>query len=496
VAIAASVVPFLLLFILTPVSPEDVFSVGVIPFICSVGAVMVRILLQAYRFRYFIKHFIGPNLSSTGKIMEARMAGEFVTQTTPSYVGGEIVRIAWLIKNGVSTGDAAWVATTEIIADVFAGTILAFIAGALALFHGGTFIGIVVILVTIPTFSFWFLVVFFSAHRNLQLPQFATRLLQRFLTKERTLRIVTSTNIALSDLCKMSRTHFKSKKSVKVFTVGMAMTFVAFLFQGVSFYVLANAVHEQIGLLESLMATSASTALATMPITIGGSGLAELGIWAYISNLGGIPHFADILNDSQLSVVIAWRIATYHIPLVIMWVCLMKITIGKRSITKKRPEDSKAGKDSDNGSNVSTNGENKTESPKNYSSNNSPENISARALSPPSSWSESNDDPQHNLHSYTNSFSSSHPKEMSYLTKEENKSQSRIGRSGVEGKNAEDEEIIDIPLETKSTRSPSNIPKHFDNVSKKDNVNSIKNDNNPKNLRKKDSTDDSEKGKD
>ena len=85
---------------------------------------------------------------------------------------------------------------------------------------------------------------------------------------------------------------------------------------------------------------------------------------------------------------------------------------------------------------------------------------------------------------------------MSYLTKEENKSQSRIGRSDVEEKNAEDEEIIDIPLETKSTRSPSNIPKHFDNVSKKDNVNSIKNDNNQKNLRKKDKTDDSEKGKD
>ena len=127
---------------------------------------------------------------------------------------------------------------------------------------------------------------------------------------------------------------------------------------------------------------------------------------------------------------------------------------------------------------------------KNYSSNKSPENISAAA------WSESNDIPQQNLHSYTNSFSSSHPKEMSYLTKEENKSRSRIGRSGVEGKNAEDEEIIDIPLETKSTRSPSNIPKHFDNVSKKDNVHSIKNDNNQKNLRKKDKTDDSEKGKD
>ena len=437
-AIAASVVPFLFLFILTPVSPEDVFSVGVIPFICSVGAVMVRILLQAYRFRYFIKHFIGPNLSSTGKIMEARMAGEFVTQTTPSYVGGEIVRIAWLIKNGVSTGDAAWVATTEIIADVFAGTILAFIAGALALFHGGTFIGIVVILVTIPTFSFWFLVVLFSAHRNIQLPHFATRLLQRFLSTERSLRIVTSTNIALSDLCKMSRTHFKSRKSVKVFSVGIAMTFVAFLFQGLSFFVLATAVHEHIGLLESFMATSASTALATLPITIGGSGLAELGIWAYISNLGGIPHFADILNDSQLSVVIAWRIATYHIPLVIMWICLMKITIGKGSITI-RPKD---GKTSDDGNNIGTNGENDTESPKIYSSNESPENSSS-SLSSSSSYSQSNDDQLHKPGSDKHSF---------YLRP--------------------------------PPGTPSDIPQHLDTISKKDTVDRIKNDNKQDNFKK------------
>ena len=494
-AIAASIVPFLILFILTPVSPEDVFSVGVIPFICSVGAVMVRILLQAYRFRYFIKHFIGPNLSSTGKIMVARMAGEFVTQTTPSFVGGEIVRIAWLVKNGVSTGDAAWVATTEIIADVFAGTVLAFMAGALALFHGGTFIGIVVILVTIPIFSFWFLVVLFSAHRNIQLPHFATKLLQRFLSTERSLRIVASTNIALSDLCKMSRTHFKSRKSVKVFSVGIAMTFVAFLFQGLSFFVLANAVHEHIGLLESLMATSASTALATLPITIGGSGLAELGVWAYISNLGGIPHFADILNDSQLSVIIAWRIATYHIPLVIMWICLMKITIGKGSITI-RSSNSKDGKTSDDGNNIGTNGENDTESPKIYSSNESPENSSPSSLSPSSSYSQSNDDALHKPGSDKHSFSSRHPKDMSYLSKEENISQSSIRKRNEDGGDGKDEQIMDTSLETKSTRTPSDTPQHLDTVSKKDTVDSIKNDNKQDNLKKNDKTDDSENGKD
>ena len=81
------------------------------------------------------------------------------------------------------------------------------------------------------------------------------------------------------------------------------------------------------------MATSASTAVASLPITIGGSGLAELGIWAYISNLSGIPELGDITGDPRLTVIIAWRIATYHVPLVIMWIAIMRLALGKVSTT-------------------------------------------------------------------------------------------------------------------------------------------------------------------
>ena len=335
IAVAVSLVPFLLLFAFTPVSPADVFSVGVLPFLLSVSAVMVRILLQAYRFRYFINHFIGPNISTTFKTMNARIGGEFVTQTTPSFIGGEIVRIAWLVKNGVSTGKAAWVATAEIISDVFVGSILAFIAGVVAIFSGGSFIGILIIVVAIPTFGFWFSVVVLSANRNIQLPKFSLSLIKRFLSKERSDHLIHSTNVTLADLCKMSRENFTSFNSVKVLSVGMAITFVAFVFQGLSFLVLAQAVGEQVGFFQSFMATSAATALSTLPITIGGSGLAELGVWAYITNISSIPHLTDVLNSTQLSVIIAWRIATYQIPLVIMWIALMRITIGKDSIANQ-----------------------------------------------------------------------------------------------------------------------------------------------------------------
>jgi uncharacterized protein (TIRG00374 family) len=304
---------------------------GVVPFVAASAAAITKMMLQALRFKYFIRRFLGYDVASTGKTVAARLAGEFVTQTTPSYIGGEFVRIAWLSRNGVSPGKAAWVATMEIIADVFVGSVLAFIAGALAIYRGGSVVGIAVILVTIPTFAVWLSLVLFSAKRTLRLPSFSQKIAEKFLSKKRAENLINAANTAIADLCNMSRENFNSKKSVTTFAVGIAITVAAFVFQGLSFMVLADAVESRIGLFDSLMATSASTAVANLPITIGGSGLAELGIWAYLANLSGIPNLADVVKDSQLSVIIAWRIATYHVPLVLAWIALMKITVRKIS---------------------------------------------------------------------------------------------------------------------------------------------------------------------
>ena len=323
------------MLLFTHISPEDIFAVGAIPFVISCVAVMGRIMLQAFRFKYFIREFIGRDVGSTANTISARLAGEFVTQTTPSYVGGELVRIAWLTRKGVPAGKAAWLATMEIIADVLVGTMLGFIAGAVAIYNGASFIGIIVILIAIPTFVFWLVLIIFSARYILHLPSFSLALLQKFVAKERADRIVNSVNDAIGDLCKMSRDNFNSAKSIKTFAAGIVITFASFIFQGLSFMVLANAVGSDVGLFDSLMATSASTILATLPITIGGSGLAELGLWAYVSDLNSVPDLDDILKDSQLSVVIVWRIASYHVPLVIMWIALMK-TIGKAPLRDTR----------------------------------------------------------------------------------------------------------------------------------------------------------------
>jgi hypothetical protein len=67
--------------------------------------------------------------------------------------------------------------------------------------------------------------------------------------------------------------------------------------------------------------------------------------------LSGIPNLDDVVNDSQLNVIIAWRIATYHVPLVITWIALMKITVYRVSAPNIRQpvrgnEDKKPGNES------------------------------------------------------------------------------------------------------------------------------------------------------
>ena len=49
-------------------------------------------------------------------------------------------------------------------------------------------------------------------------------------------------------------------------------------------------------------------------------GLPNLAFGHTLRIWSGIPNLEDVVTDSQLNVIIAWRIATYHVPLVITWI--------------------------------------------------------------------------------------------------------------------------------------------------------------------------------
>lgn len=98
------------------------------------------------------------------------------------------------------------------------------------------------------------------------------------------------------------------ERNLGLILVNILLTLLGALFLAGSLQVLLNAVGVEIDLLAAMIIVFASVALSTLPVTIGGSGLSEVG--AAFSALA-------FYSENPWGAVVAWRIATYHIPLLL-----------------------------------------------------------------------------------------------------------------------------------------------------------------------------------
>lgn len=325
IAVIASIIPLVIIALLLDVGPEDIFAVGIVPFVLASSAAFAKLVIQGVRFNYYAKSFVG-QVGSVGKNIEVRIGSEFVTLTTPSYTGGEFVRVAWLYKKGVHAGKGMWVITTEVISDVLVGSILAYIAAFLAFIAENYLIATGIVVITTPVFAAYMTLLILSSKRILQMPRVTLPVLTRFVGSAKGEKWTYTMNDILKVLCEMARENLHSS-SIKIFAVGLALTFVGASLHALTFMVLANTT-ASVGFFESLMAVAAGVAIGTLPISPGGSGLTEVGIGYYLNTFGIDPV-------SFGSVIIAWRLASYHVTLLISWIALMKTTVGK--IKKDKP---------------------------------------------------------------------------------------------------------------------------------------------------------------
>ena len=92
--------------------------------------------------------------------------------------------------------------------------------------------------------------------------------------------------------------------------------------------IIAVSVGFAVGFFESIMAVMGANAIGNLPITVGGSGLAEFGIVAYLNDLN---PFNLVIPDGGLewNAVIGWRIATYYVPIAITWILLVKLALSR-----------------------------------------------------------------------------------------------------------------------------------------------------------------------
>lgn len=315
VGVALSVVILVLISVGTGVSWTDITAVGLRTFALAAGAALVRLGLQGLRFHVYVRGTLPTALLPASTSVRVRAGSEFVALATLPYIGDELVRIAWLRRRGVSTGGAAWLAYTELFSDVVVTSILALVAAVYALALGGFGVGILVAVLVAPILTVHLLVVVWAARGKVFQPLALFALVSRVLGPTRGNRIAQSIADTLTQFSGTSRTFF-TRTNVAAVVAGFALTAGIATLPGLALWLTFTAFGVRLTLWDTILVSHASGALANLPITLGGSGLGELGANLYTSTVYGVTHWPG---------VVTWRIATFHVPLIATGLALVSV---------------------------------------------------------------------------------------------------------------------------------------------------------------------------
>ena len=331
VAIPATLIPIFFIALQFDIKIEDVLAIGIFPFAMAVVAMMIKLGIQGIKFAYIAQKYLG-KFDSFWKLTGVRVGSEFIKFTTPMFVGAEFIIIYYLHKKGVPPSKSTWIAIMDIVTEVFAAGLLSILAGILALMNGAYVVGGIILTTSIFVTTLWMVLFFLSSKRIFQLPKGISILIKKF-GKEKGENIVEKTNSWMQEVCVMSKKNLRTSESKKIFTATFFMSLLSWSFYGISFAIIAFGTGYVLGVFDSIMAVMGANAIGNLPITVGGSGLAEFGIVAYLTNQN--PFDIGVLEENSIwNAVIGWRIATYYVPIAITWLLLVKLALSRIDKTK------------------------------------------------------------------------------------------------------------------------------------------------------------------
>ncbi|MBM3896859.1 MAG: flippase-like domain-containing protein, partial [Thaumarchaeota archaeon] len=180
--------------------------------------------------------------------------------------------------------------------------------------------------------TIWVALFFLSTKKTFQIPSGLSTLIKKF-GKEKGTNYIQKTNQWMEEICIMSRDNLRTPQAKRIFVYCFLFSIVSWIFYGISFMVIANGAGYVIDFFDSFMAVMAANAIGNLPITVGGSGLAEFGVIAYLNNLDPF-NFEVAENTVEWNLIIAWRIATYYVPIGITWLLLVKFALSKYTKTR------------------------------------------------------------------------------------------------------------------------------------------------------------------
>ena len=310
VGVSVSVIILAVISVFSGVGLDDLAKVSLQAFVASSLLSLGSLLMRSIRFAFIVERYSGE--LGFLKAIPVRIASEFVALLSFAYVGDEAFRFGWLARKGVEPGKAAWMSYIEIFFDVSVGTILSLAAAVYLLLHNALILGIIVAAISATVLLGHILLILYSVRRGLRVPRILSDLVVRLLG-ERGSGIIGRVNEALEEFSRVSRSIMESG-SRRVVAAGLGFTAMSAILWAASLQAALSSAGLPTTLYEALMISYAAVALSTIPVTIGGSGLSELG--AALSAMA-------VYGDAPWPAVVAWRIASYHVPLVVSGVFLV-----------------------------------------------------------------------------------------------------------------------------------------------------------------------------
>ncbi|MDA4127295.1 MAG: flippase-like domain-containing protein [Thaumarchaeota archaeon] len=336
VGLAVSTAVVIIISLFSGVTLSDLARLGYWTFGLAAATSVARLLVQIVRFRVIAKGLGGdPKLDLSGSAI-ARMSSEFIAISTPSEVGGPVLRAAWLSRRGVDGGKALWIGYFEVIMEIYVGAGLGLIAAGYALSRGATILALTIAVIAVTLIVGYTLVFVVPALRSIKVPNrlftLASFLLGGPRAKSLYLRaVVGSLNFSVAARAIINRNTLP----VVIKTVGLVI--LEDFLEGVGLWLVLNAAGLKIDIFSATFVAFGALTIAAIPISIGGSGLTELSMQSYLSLVYGFSSWAA---------VVLWRITTYQVQLVITGIVFMffvrKATGGSNQTSQKTGSDPSA----------------------------------------------------------------------------------------------------------------------------------------------------------
>ncbi len=264
---------------------------------------IIRLLSQGIRFHILLKLFSNSGFTFSESVI-IRGSSEFFALTTLPFLADEAARTFMLTERGVPFSTSFWITFIELLLDTLIGAILSLASGVYALLSGERLLASTIL--TISSLQIILSIIFIALSKNKGISLFK----RIRMPLSRKLQSTQYISFMFKDGGKEFFRILGSIFSMK-YLIHLAMLV---MFSIVIIIVPAIVLHEILidyrynNFLNVLYAFRSGETLGVLPVTAGGAGLTEIGVYLYLLRVLGVD---------SLSSVIKWRIATYYITLII-----------------------------------------------------------------------------------------------------------------------------------------------------------------------------------